>query len=243
MFEHSETFYYLMYLVGFAIMMIVDVTEHKRYGIKKKSAVIYTLITYVCGVSGAMVMGKIYTVCSLAAGSDDGSRVAIFGALVFTPLFLLIILLITDKDKAAYMDMLTPGIFIILTCAKFGCFLNGCCAGKEWERGIYNPRLDMSVFPIQLPEVAAMICIVVFTQLYFRKKQNYVKGTAFPVTAAVYCAARFCFEFGRYYPENGLGHVFLGMTFWQLWCIALFAVCALIVYGLNRQNKTKNGKK
>lgn len=36
-----------------------------------------------------MLMGKIYTAVCEARGASDNSRVAIFGTVVFTPLFLL----------------------------------------------------------------------------------------------------------------------------------------------------------
>ena len=61
MFEGSDYVYYAMYLVGFAIMMILNLRDHDRYHIGKKEAVLVTLVTYVAGVGGGMLMGKLYS--------------------------------------------------------------------------------------------------------------------------------------------------------------------------------------
>ena len=229
MFEYSDYVYYIMYVVGFALMMVISIKTCGKYGIQKKSARNYTLLTYVYGVAGAMIMGKIYTAAAKHFGSDEGSRVAIFGAVIFTPLFLLITLKLQKKDARAYMDLLTPGIFVILTCAKFGCFLDGCCAGFPTQHGIYNPKLEMTVFPVQLCEVATMTALILGTQYFFKKSNRHIKGLCYPVTAALYCVCRFGWEFARYYSVAELGSVFLSLTFWQLWCILVFIVCSAII--------------
>ena len=114
MFSGSEYLYYVMYLVGFAIMMILNIKDRARYKIEKRKAVIYTLITYVYGVVGAMIMGSIYTAAAKHLGSNEVSRVAIFGAVIFTPIFLVLTFLLMRSDWRRNLDFLTPGIFIIL---------------------------------------------------------------------------------------------------------------------------------
>lgn len=241
MFKYSEYVYYLMYIVGFAIMMIINLKNYKQYGVKKKSARNYTLITYVYGVAGAMIMGKIFSACAHYFNSAKGSTVAIFGAVIFTPVFLLITLKLQKKDASSYMDMLTPGIFIILTCAKFGCFLGGCCAGFPCETGlcIYNPQLEMKVFPVQICEVITMVALILVTQKLFKTAKWYVKGMAYPVTAAAYSVIRFGWEFARYYEVEELGKVFLGLTFWQLWCIFVFVVSVICTVVIKKKTVKK----
>lgn len=229
MFKGSEYVYYLMYLVGFAIMMILNIKDCGRYKIEKKNAVIYTLYTYVAGVVGAMIMGKIYTAIAHALNDNSVSRVAIFGAVMITPIILVITFLIIKSDFRRNMDMLTPGIFIILASAKLGCFMNGCCGGFVCDFGIYNPEIGEKVFPVQIFEVLTMIAVIVLTQLYFKKTKHYVKGVAYPITAAVYSVTRFCWEEARYYPNERLKNVALGMTFWQICCIIVFVVSIIII--------------
>ncbi|MCM1364209.1 MAG: prolipoprotein diacylglyceryl transferase [Faecalibacterium sp.] len=229
MFDGSQYVYYGMYLVGFAIMMILNIKDCGRYKIEKKNAVIYTLYTYVAGVVGAMLMGKIYTAVAQAVGINYTGRVAIFGAVMFTPIILVIIFMLSKSDVRRNMDMLTPGIFIILACAKFGCFFSGCCAGFVWEHGIYNPAIDEKVFPVQIFEVVTMIAVIVLTQLYFKKSKRYVKGTAYPITAAVYSVTRFLWEEARYYSSDRMKNLFLGLSLWQICCIIVFVVSVILI--------------
>lgn len=237
MFPGSDIVYKLMYVVGFAIMMIINLKTCDSHLISKKEAVLHTLFTYAAGVAGAMIMGKIYTAVAAPLGDTNGSNVAIFGAVVFTPIFLILLFLIDKTDIKENMDMFAPGIFAILACAKFGCMCEGCCAGFAWEHGIYNPKLDMRVFPVQIFEVVTMIAVICLTQLFFKKTKNYVDGTAYPITAAVYSVTRFCWEEARYYPDERLKHILGVFTFWQIWCIIVFIVCTVITILLYRETK------
>ena len=239
MFEKSNIFYDAMYLVGFVLMMVWNLMDHKRYGIKKRDAVLVTLYTYVCGIVGALMMGFIYTKVNAAFGYDANSTVAIFGAVVFTP-FLLLIFPIKHRNWKSIMDMLAPGILLILTCAKLGCFVNGCCRGVICDFGVQYlhyggtdyPSGGETFFPVQILEVATMLLVLLFTQLYVRKAKRFVAGTAYPITFAVYSVTRFCWEFFRYYPEEDMRHLILGLTFWQFVCCLTFVVCAAITVAL-----------
>ena len=223
MFEGSKYAYYAMYLVGFAIMMLVNLKTYKKYEIDKKTAIIITLITYVAGVTGAFIMGDIYTAVVSKYG-DSYSNVAIFGAVVFTPLFMVAISLLANENWRKIMDLLAPGIFIILTCAKFGCFMAGCCPGKECSFGVYNPILQMKVFPSQLFECVTMCFVVAFCFLYALKNKKCFSGSVYPVTAAIYSVTRFCWEFMRYYENDEIRHIMFGLTFWQFWCLVTIVI-------------------
>lgn len=243
--------YYAMYIVGFAIMMVLNVFRYKDYNIKRSRAVVYTLITYVYGVLGAMLMGKIYTAVCASKGLSESSRVAIFGAVMFTPLLILLTAVIekitvgkrpdfrrTKKGKMIKikkpevslrntLDLLTPGIFIILACAKLGCFFDGCCYGIEWDWGVYSDRAGTTVFPVQLFEVATM-CIIIIICYCIKRTKFYRRGMAFPLTAAIYCCARFCWEFMRYHAPE-MRRLILGLTMWQFCCIIVFAVSLISI--------------
>lgn len=234
MFKGSEYAYYAMYLVGFIIMMIVNLKTYKRYELKKSITVIITLITYVAGIVGASIMGSFYS--SLIAKYDVvGSAVAIFGAVVFTPIFMSAVSLITGQSWRKVMDMLAPGIFIILACAKFGCFMEGCCPGRECSFGVYNPKLEMTVFPSQLFESITMAFVVAFCFWYIFKSKKNILGSVYPVTAIVYSITRFCWEFMRYYPYEEMRHMMFGLSFWQFWCLSVIVLSIVWLAALKSQ--------
>ena len=237
-----------MYVVGFALMMVYSVKNRERYRVSKAAAVVLTLCTYVFGVAGALAMGKIYSAVSRKITGEGNSSVAIFGAVIFCPLLLLGLFLLHNlvsgrkNDFRRQMDLLTPGIFMILTCAKFGCLMDGCCYGVEWEHGIYNPLAEMKVFPVQLFEVVSMIGVLLLARRIERSKR-FVPGMKYPVTAILYCAVRFGWEFARYYPDEHLRRLALGMTPWQLCCIAVSAVCAAVIAYLSLSKRIEMKEK
>ena len=243
-FPGSGTVYKLMYVVGFALMMFYSVRYSGRQRVNKHTAVWFTLLTYVFGVSGALLMGRIYTAVAATVSADTASTVAIFGAVILCPVALLLVFLLQNlftgkkNDFRRQMDLLTPGIFMILTCAKFGCSLEGCCYGVAWEHGIYNPKAEMKVFPVQIFEFVTMIGVLLLVRA-LEKRKWFVPGMKYPLTAIIYCAVRFLWEFARYYPSDRLRHLFLGMSFWQLCCVAVALVSALVMVYLARSPRIK----
>ena len=211
----------LMYIIGFVLMMVVSLTTCKKHGVTKLNAFLFTLVSYVGGVSGAMFMGDQFTKVAVKYGGLE-SKVAIFGAVMFVPLFILGAALILGKPWRNVMDTMAPGGFIILTCAKFGCFIYGCCPGLPCEFGLYNPVFDMVMFPSQIFETVSMCLVVAFCFWYGLKYKNRVDGKAYPYTIMLYSVIRFGWEFVRYYDVEEMRHMLFGLTFWQLWCIVTF---------------------
>ena len=226
----ADKAYYAMYIIGFAIMMAYSLVKCKKYYIPRPRIAIYTLLTYVYGVGGAMIMGSIYSAIAAARGSGDMSKVAIFGAVIFTPLLLAASVLLENlvrrhlnKERVSMrntFDVLTPGIFIILTCAKFGCALIGCCHGIGCSFGVYHPDLHMYVFPVQICEVVSMMLILWFVAVLDYRMMLH-RGEKFFITAGLYSIVRFFWEFFRYYDVPGMKNFCLGMTFWQVCCLAV----------------------
>lgn len=227
MFQGSGTVYKLMYVVGFALMMVINLKTNKKYKLKTPVTIIITLITYVAGVVGAMLMSKIYSVIMIRNGFNETASVAIMGAVYFTPLFMSIVSILLKQDWRRVIDMLAPGIFVILAFAKLGCFLHGCCHGLECSFGIKYLNTEMTVFPIQIIEVFLMSLIIAFCFWYAFKSKQYVKGAVYPITSIIYCIIRFFVEYFRYYGYEAQRHIILGMTIWQFCCILFVIVCVI----------------
>lgn len=236
MFRGSSTFYEAMYVVGFAIMMVYNIGNYKRYNLVKKKAIVYTLYTYVCGIVGALIMGMIYNKVHETLGIATYSNVAIMGAVVFTPI-LFFLFPVSKEERKNALDMITPGVLEILACAKFGCFINGCCRGVTSEFGICYREETVKHFPIQAVEVLIMLIILFVTQFYFKKSKHYTVGTAYPITFAVYCVSRFITEYFRYYEDPRQKDIACSMTFWQLLCIVVFVVFVLTVVFMKLRSK------
>ncbi|MCQ2462596.1 MAG: prolipoprotein diacylglyceryl transferase, partial [Clostridia bacterium] len=207
------------------------------------------LLTYIYGVSGALIIGKIFTDYMCSHGVYESTKVAIFGAVIFCPVFLLATVFIAEKlfgaKKSSWrddMDLIAPGVFIILTCAKFGCFINGCCKGIECSFGITYIGSDVKNFPIQIFEVCTMSLILIIAYFYTFRSGRFIRGTAYPFTAAVYSVSRFCWEYLRYYPDEEARHIIMGLTFWQFCCVLVF-VSSVICFIVLKNYKEKAPQK
>ncbi len=247
----ADKAYYSMYLIGFIIMMVHTVLRCKKYGISRPRSVIYTLLTYIYGVGGAIIMGNIYSSAAAARGSGDISKVAIFGAVIFAPIFLIISVILENlgrrllkKDQVSLrntLDLLTPGIFIILTCAKFGCALIGCCHGIGCTFGVYHPDLHMYVFPVQICEVVCMMLIIYLVSI-LESKGKLRPGMKYFVTAGLYSVCRFFWEFFRYYDSPLMRNFCLGMTMWQACCLMVLLVSVIMILALHSYSGTEKKK-
>lgn len=234
------TFYKFSYLLGFVTMLLINLKTKKKYQLRTNEAVIITVVTYICGVVGALIMGKIYGLVMSLNGLPGSSGVAISGAVMFTPLLMAIFSLIAKKDWKVVLDLITPGVYAILAWAKFGCATEGCCHGIICSFGVYNENVETTVFPIQPIESAVMFVIVVCTMLYIYKAKNYVPGTIYPITTMVYTAFRFFVEFLRYYEVEAQRHVMFGLTLWQFCCVVMFVISLVWIIMLRKRNKKVN---
>ncbi len=236
----SISLYDSMYAVGFIGMFIMCIVSRKRYKLNMPRCLIYTVYTFIAGVAGATIMGYIYTYAlDVASGGtyDPNSRVCIFGALLFLPVFMFIFSLFCGDTFRKLMDYMTPGIFFILAAAKFGCLLGGCCYGIADENGVYNHNLDYTVFPVQLYESLCTLAVVVILLIIAYKAKKIRTGSLYPIGMILYCCARFFWENYRYYEYDFEQNYFLGLTFWQMFAVIsviIAAVWLVILYSVKK---------
>ena len=208
--------------IGLVVVIILSFFICKKHGISKLSTLIFILLGYGGGIYCAKLMGGIYTMVSKMYGGGK-SNVAIFGVVVGLPLVLIAASLISGKDWKKVTDLFAPGAFLGLAFSKFGCFFAHCCPGIECSFGTYNPLYEKVMFPSQLCESVTMVLVVAFSFWYSLKYKKRISGAAYPITAMLYTFTRFCWEFLRYYDLDKMKHLLFGLSFWQLWCVAVFA--------------------
>ncbi len=108
-------------------------------------------------------------------------------------------------------DLIAPSVPLGHAIGRIGCFLNGCCYGREWD-GIgavcYCPALSCSahmheatqghapsLFPIQVVSAAVnvMICLILLGIWRLLPR----RGQLLAAYVTIYAAARFLLEYGR----------------------------------------------
>jgi phosphatidylglycerol:prolipoprotein diacylglycerol transferase len=111
-------------------------------------------------------------------------------------------------------DLSSPSIALGLFFGRIGCFLAGCCYGKEsslpWSVVFKDPnslaRLNVPLHPTQLYEAAGGL--VIFSLLIWREKRKAFDGQIFWLFSLLYSVARFLIEMVRGDPR---GFIFQGL--------------------------------
>lgn len=102
-----------------------------------------------------------------------------------------------------FADAAVPSIILAQAIGRIGCFLNGCCCGKEtavpWAVTFRNMEsmapLNVSLHPTQIYEMAGNLAIFVLLWSIRRKKRP--DGYLFLLYTIMYSALRFAVEFFR----------------------------------------------
>ena len=89
--------------------------------------------------------------------------------------------------------------------AKIGCFMAGCCHGKEYFGPLavtYHNKYAGTYFPLQIVESATYLLIFVISFLLAVKMKNKIRVIA--IIFAIVLPVRFVTEYFRYYNEGTL---------------------------------------
>lgn len=114
-------------------------------------------------------------------------------------------------------NLFAPAIAIGVAIGRIGCFLRGCCFGKEtslpWGVNFGDGLLR---HPTQIYESIFMLGMFIF--LIWKRKQNPKPGSLFKILMISYFSFRFLIEFIRTEPI-----VFLGLTWFQFLSLSILA--------------------
>ncbi len=125
-------------------------------------------------------------------------------------------------DVLLMLDLVAPYLGLGQAIGRIGCFLNGCCYGKEVAWGVYFPSLDERVHPTQLYDMTGLV-LIFFLLKWFQKHTN-VKGKVFVVYFAAAAGLRFVIEFFR----GDHTETYFGLSLYQLVCLGLITVALVI---------------
>lgn len=234
MFGWNFLAYWGMYLVGTVLMFVVGLSIHKKFDLTKVQALFFLFIAFLCDGSGAWIMGKIFTkICDLA-GLTSSSNYAIYGAVILTPILIIITARVLFQPWRKVIDMIALSELFARAFGKLGCMFGGCCWGIMSDFGLHNNVFGTKMFPSPLFEFIIILIIILIGFMYTFKSKKYIPGAVYPITTILYASTRFIFEFFRYYAAEIERHIILGMTFWQF--ISILAIILSVVWLLGLKN-------
>lgn len=223
------------YYAGMAGMLIVSLIIFRKLKLKIWQALLFTVVAFLSDGLGAFLMGKVYTAFVASLGSTTEAMYSIYGAVFLTPVLILISSALIKQPWRNIIDMVALSEMTARACGKLGCHIGYCCAGFEWEHGVYNARFETNMFPSQLCEFFTMVVIIIIGFIILYRYKNYKPGMLYPIMALMYAGTRFFWEFTRYYTYEQEKHFFLGMSMWQVCSVIVVILSVLWLYGIKHK--------
>lgn len=145
------------------------------------------------------------------------------GAFAFGLAAVLLFLKLKKVAIVPVFDLAAPYLALGQAIGRLGCFLNGCCHGREVSWGIYFPVYEMTLHPTQLYDSLGLLLI--FWTLKHLQKKSPKPGVTFCAYLMLAPALRFAVQFFRadYQP------LWAGLSIFQ-WISVLFAAVAFYAY-------------
>lgn len=119
---------------------------------------------------------------------------AVDGFLLAAPVVSVAVLLVLGLPVAAFLDAVTPGLFLGVAIGRIGCFLAGCCAGRvttsRWGVWSSDRRIGARRIPAQIFESVAGLSIAALSTLLILTHVPRPDGVIFVGAFAVYLVIR-----------------------------------------------------
>lgn len=115
-------------------------------------------------------------------------------------------------------DLAAPYLALGQGIGRVGCFLNGCCYGKEVPWGIYFPVHHAHLYPTQIYDTGMLVAI--FFILKHLQKKSLVRGEIFAGYLILASLERFINEFFRADHVN----TSVGLSIFQLVSLVVFFI-------------------
>ncbi len=231
--------YGFMIAIGVICAFAIGCALAKRSGLDDDALFSMGIVGVVGGIIGAKLL---YYIVELPSILEDpsillnfGEGFVVYGGLIAGFLSPLLYTRIKKLSFLPYLDCAVPGVAFAQGCGRIGCFLAGCCYGKETSAwyGVTFPvdslaPAGVSLIPTQLISAAgdflfALILILLQRKLYAKRSEKKAgkkapdsttlsletDGTKSGVVTAVYlmlyAVGRFAIEFLRNDPRGSVG--------------------------------------
>lgn len=198
--------YGLMIAIGVIAALFTGEAVAKKKGMN--SDPIY-VITFLCTVFGFICAKVLFCIVEWKTFITDpksvltGSGFVVYGGIIGGVLISYLYCHIKKLDFWAYFDVVLPCVAIAQGFGRIGCFMAGCCYGREtdsWMGIAFHNSTQapngIKLIPTQLFSAAGMFLIAAVLFIYFAKVKH-VKGQVGALYLILYSVGRFVIEFFR----------------------------------------------
>ena len=200
--------YGLMIGIGFVLAMLLAEYRAKKRGMKEDSVIDIAILAGVFGFLGAKVLYVIVSFDEFMQSPLEvlgSSGFVVYGGIIGGVLASMIYCRIKKLPFLEYFDLVMPEIALAQGFGRIGCFLAGCCYGRETDAwyGVTFPHgslapAGVSLIPTQLISSAAdFVNAFVLILIVNKCKNNLANGNIGALYMIFYGIGRFFIEFLR----------------------------------------------
>lgn len=197
--------YGLMIGLGFLVAVLLGCYRCSKRGLSSDHFTSIAICVLLFGFMGGKLLFIIVEYENFFAnplGALSSSGFVVYGGIITGILSIIIYCKIKKLSVASYLDMFAPSCAINQSMGRIGCFMAGCCYGRETDsalsvvfpEGCLAPA-GVKLIPTQLYSAAGMLLICVGLILYARKAKY--KGEITGYYLLFYGIGRFIIEFFR----------------------------------------------
>ena len=197
--------YGLMIAIGIMVALFVGDFRAKKRGLNGDLIYGLTLTTVVLGFLAARILFIITEWQDFLKNPMDyftGNGFVVFGGIIGGAITIWAYCRIKKMDFLDYLDLMIPSVALAQGFGRIGCFLAGCCYGKETDSFLgvtfthshYAPN-NVKLFPSQLVMSAGDFVIAAILLIYAKKERS--KGKTSALYLILYSVGRFLVEFTR----------------------------------------------
>ncbi|MDP3013880.1 MAG: prolipoprotein diacylglyceryl transferase, partial [Candidatus Subteraquimicrobiales bacterium] len=225
--------YGFMLAIAFLVGILIARSEARRKRINPDLTFDLAILAAVGGIVGARlfyVIGhwELFLRNWKAIFAFQEGGLVFYGGLAGGAIAILVYISKKKLSIAETADLIAPSLTIGYSIARIGCFLNGCCYGRETKvfLSVNFPGVEGLRHPTQI--YSSLYGLVIFGILWGLRKKLTRSGQLFSLYLLLYALARFIVEFFR-----DTRPFFAGLSIYQV--LSLGLISGVIVFNLSRR--------
>lgn len=234
--------YGLMIALGFLFALIYGTWQCKKQGLDDDFFFNLAMFVLIFGWLGGKIMFiivefKQFLTSPMSVIGSEGF--VVYGGIISGIITIYVYCKIKKMNFFSYIDIIAAAVAINQALGRVGCFLAGCCYGRETDSwvGVVFPEGCMApagvkLIPTQLFSAAADICMFIILCMIINSKK-YIKGVPMAVYMTGYAIGRTIIECFRSDARGSVG----ALSTSQFISIFIGAVGALLLCSILKKNK------
>lgn len=194
-------------MIGLGVVCAIFLAEYraKKRGLNRDQLFSIFLLVLIFGFVGAKLLYCIVELNAILAHPIlivSGDGFVVYGGIIGGITAVFVYCHVKKTSFLTYFDLLVPSVALAQGFGRLGCFLAGCCYGRETEspfsimfqNSLYAPN-GIKLLPTQLIMSGGDFLIAVILLLYAKKDRK--KGKTTGLYLILYSIGRFAVEFLR----------------------------------------------